>query len=96
MKTVHYADMLMGSLLFFVLLIISIAFVLPLIKTPKTNTPEPVLAPAEASKILFEDARYRVFEFTDPVTYKRYIVFDTYRGVSALEAPRPVLPLEEK
>jgi len=68
-------------------------------KASKSDRDAPVLAPAEASKELFGTSNsnpYSVYEFTDPVTYKRYLVFISYHGLHVVEAPRPVTPLEKQ
>lgn len=81
------------------IIVLGTIFVPLLICPPKTSfspTPEPVLAPTEASKQLFGNEEYKVYEFTDPVTYKRYLVFRGIYSLSVVEAPRTVLPLEEK
>jgi hypothetical protein len=72
---------------FFIGVLLLVGLVATIIISSPTYTPE------IPSKILHQELRYRVSEFIDPVTHKRYLVFDSGRGVSVVEA---LLPEAEK
>lgn len=93
-----YEDTMAAALIFVIIFTLCIggALITNKLAQAVSKTPDPALAPSEASKQLSSNAAYDVYEFTDPVTYKRYLVFRATQCISVVEAPRPVIPLEKK
>jgi len=82
--------LLVASVIIVIIAIFGIIFCLAN-KKPPTE-----LAPPTASKQIFDGSSYNVYEFTDPTTYKRYLVFRTgTNGLFVVEAPLPVTALEK-